>query len=91
MVGVDTGASASDGYSYGFIDGDGKIVIEPQFDYVNDFSEGYAAVLQGDAWGFIGTSGTLVVRPQFQEVGDCHEGMAWFVVGDGYGYIRFAE
>jgi hypothetical protein len=25
---------------YGFIDKDGKVVIEPQFNYINDFSEG---------------------------------------------------
>ena len=29
---------------YGFIDKSGKVVIEPQFDYVGDFSEGLAKV-----------------------------------------------
>ena len=29
---------------YGFIDKNGKMVIEPQFDEVNNFSEGFASV-----------------------------------------------
>ena len=29
---------------YGFIDKSGKVVIEPQFDWVSDFSEGLAKV-----------------------------------------------
>ena len=29
---------------YGFIDKNGKVVIEPQFDRVFDFSEGFARV-----------------------------------------------
>ena len=27
---------------YGFIDKNGKVVIEPQFNYINDFSKGIA-------------------------------------------------
>ena len=44
---------------WGFIDKQGKMVINPQFDYAGDFSEGLAKVLIEDGtkynrkWGYI--------------------------------------
>lgn len=39
--------------------------IEPQFDAVQAFAQGIAAVHQGGKWGFIDTSGAWVIEPRF--------------------------
>ena len=53
---------------YGFINKAGKIVCQPIFLEVQDFSEGLAAVKvedNGGRWGFINTSGTMVIPAKF--------------------------
>ena len=47
-------------YGYGFIDKNGKVVIEPQFDDAGYFSEGLAGVEKDGKWGFIVKSGNDV-------------------------------
>ena len=61
---------------YGFIDKSGKVVIEPQFDDAEDFSEGLAQVGKDGKWGFIDKSGKVVIEPQYDYVGDFSEGLA---------------
>lgn len=47
---------------YGFIDKSGKMVIEPKYDHLNDFSEGYASFGNSDRmYGFINTKGEVVI------------------------------
>ena len=48
---------------YGFIDKSGKVVIEPQFDLVFDFSEGLARVEKDGKWGFIDDCDTDLTLP----------------------------
>lgn len=53
---------------YGFINNAGKIVCQPDFLEVQDFSEGLAAVKvadNGGRWGFINTSGQMVIPAKF--------------------------
>ena len=64
---------------YGFIDKNGKVVIEPQFDSASNFSEGFACVKKDDKWGFIDKSGKMVIELQFDRVFDFSEGL-WKVV-----------
>ena len=61
---------------YGFIDKNGKVVIEPQFDDTYPFSEGLAMVEKDGKRGYIDKSGKVVIEPQFDEVGDFSEGLA---------------
>ena len=62
----------------GFIDRDGKIVIEPAFEKAYPFSDGLAAVRKRGAWGFIDTQGRVVIEPQFVSVGPFSDGLAIF-------------
>lgn len=62
----------------GFIDRDGKIVIEPTFEKAFPFTDGLAAVQKQGAWGFIDTKGRLIIEPQFVSVGLFSEGLAIF-------------
>lgn len=38
---------------WGYIDKQGKMVINPLFDSTESFAEGLAAVRNGDKWGYI--------------------------------------
>jgi hypothetical protein len=52
---------------WGFVDKSGKIVIEPQFKEVGDFSCGLAAAGSRDAYGFIDAKGKMVVEPHYND------------------------
>jgi WG repeat protein len=82
---------------FGYIDGGGNIVISPQFDACEDFSEGLAAiafkrgeeVIEGTdmrfailRWGFINEAGDIVVPVKFSRVGKFSNGLAWVEKGD---------
>ncbi|MHC5595629.1 MAG: WG repeat-containing protein [Nostoc sp.] len=49
----------------GFQDKQGKVVIKPQFDGCQSFSQGLAAVRVDKKWGYIDKTGKFVVSPQF--------------------------
>ena len=92
------GASA-DGKAvkWGFIDGDGKVLIQPQWDQVafftiHDrtvaFNEGLCGVKQGNKWGFIDKSGSLAIPAQFDQVTPFVEGLAAVQLGGQWGFIE---
>jgi hypothetical protein len=66
----------------GYIDGSGRVVIEPQFQRAEIFSEGLAPAGVGDTpfscrWGYIDKAGAWVIQPQFGEgLGAFTEGLA---------------
>lgn len=64
---------------YGFVNDKGKIVIDIQFDDIQEFHEGLAAVFLYGKWGFINKRGKFIVQPQFSKVGDFSEGRAYVV------------
>jgi hypothetical protein len=81
---------------WGFMDLTGAMVIEPQFYWVRDFSEGLAAVgIPADnnaaKWGFIDKTGALVIEARFDGADPFSDGMAVVSVWQGdvprYGYI----
>jgi hypothetical protein len=72
---------------YGFRDLDGNIVIKPQFDNAEMFSEGYSAVAIADKWGLIDVKGEYVVKPQHDFLGGVHEGLCSFKQNDRNGFI----
>lgn len=47
---------------YGFIDIDGNVVIEPQYDETNDFSEGLAHIKKDELEGFIDLKGNFIFK-----------------------------
>ena len=55
----------------------GNAVIPAVYDYVLDFSNGYAAVKIDNRWGFIDKAGKLVVPAIFNEVTSFSDGAAW--------------
>jgi hypothetical protein len=49
----------------GYIDSQGKLIINPQYDEGWGFSEGLAPVRVGNKWGYINHQGRIVIKPQF--------------------------
>lgn len=74
---------------WGFVDSEGKVVIEPSYEAARSFSNGLAAVRQNGEWGFITPQDELVIDYQFKDVdyftdqGTCmvaREANAWKVI-----------
>lgn len=61
---------------WGFIDKQGRMVIEPKFDGAEPFSDGMARVKMGDAWGYIDRTGALVIGFQYEHAEDFVDGLA---------------
>ncbi len=75
--------------TYGFADERGVVVIEPQFDDVRNFSEGYAAVKQKGVWGYIDTEGNIAIGCQYllSYVGAFSDGLVRVSEGGKYGFV----
>ena len=56
------------GGKWGFINTDGEVVIEPQYEKAGSFSNGLAAVCKDGKWGFINQDNEVVIPCQFTEV-----------------------
>ena len=73
----------------GFRDLDGKIVIEPKFDYAGMFSEGLSTVQLDDKFGLIDEKGNYVLPlTAFEFLGCVHNGLASFRANDKYGFVN---
>lgn len=72
---------------FGFIDTNGNVVIEPQFDDISEFSEGLAAVKLKNSWGYINKSGKMVINCKYEGAMEFKEGLAPIKVFDRWGFI----
>jgi YARHG domain/WG containing repeat len=60
---------------YGYIDKTGKIVIEPQFEDAEDFSEGLASIKIDGKYGYIDKTGKIIIESQFDMAVKFSEGL----------------
>jgi hypothetical protein len=76
---------ADGGEKCGYVDADGKAVIQPQFIRCMEFSGGLArvgAIVDGvGGWGYIDPKGQFVIKPHFSAAKDFHDGLAAVAVG----------
>lgn len=75
---------------WGFVDGNGKIAIEPQFNLLGYFSGGLAlARSKNGLIGYIDKQGDWVIEPQFNNAKefDKESGMAVVSIGNDWGYV----
>ncbi len=72
---------------WGYINRDGDVVIPPQFDRADPFSEGLASACRGNLEGCIDPTGRWVIEPAFQEIGPFEDGLAYAIRGGQWGCI----
>ena len=80
------------GDKWGYIDREGKIVIDPQFDLAFSFNNGLALVRKNDKKkGYINTEGEFVIEPQVDPpfyISTLSNGLAVLKIDDKHGYIN---
>ena len=62
--------------NWGFIDKSGAVVIEGNYDEVNNFSEGLAAYRQKASWGYIDKAGKIAIDAEYYNAYNFINGMA---------------
>jgi hypothetical protein len=73
---------------YGWCDAKGKIIINPQFDYVKPFTGNKLAPIRQDSkWGFINKEGKIEINPQFDYVTPFNHGVAFAYSDEQWGII----
>lgn len=73
----------------GYIDLDGKMITDFEFDSADSFSEGLACVSKGEKYGYINTLGELVIPYQFDMAYAFSDGLAlvYDYESEKYGFI----
>ncbi len=70
------------GTSFGYINREGKILINPQFNDATIFREGLALVKSSTddpKWGFINEAGKYIISPIYNQATVFSDGLAWVV------------
>lgn len=80
-------AAICDGEKWGFIDMDGKKIIQNKYDEINSFADGLAAIKLNDKWGFSDKSGKEVIPCIYKNVCSFSEGLAAVCIDDKWGFI----
>jgi hypothetical protein len=78
LITVSCGSGAGSFGEWGFAGLDGKLAIDPIYDYALPFFEGFAAVStkNNSNWGMIDSSGSYVIEPRFEYLDRFHNGLA---------------
>ncbi|HLH25940.1 MAG TPA: WG repeat-containing protein [Chloroflexota bacterium] len=61
---------------FGYIDPNGRVAIEPQFDWASPFHDDLAAVSFGNHAGYIDYTGSFVINPRYFAARDFSDGLA---------------
>lgn len=76
------------GNKWGFVDSNGNIVLNPQYDACCDFSEGLAAVEVNKQWGYVNSAGKWVISPKYKEAGCFDDGVARVLRNEKWAHIN---
>ena len=74
--------------AWGYINRDGTLVIEPQFDRAWRFTNGRALIRDGTRFGYIDTTGAVVIEPRFADAWHFSEGLAPVQTDSLWGFIN---
>lgn len=75
----------------GYENKNGKTIIEPMYDSISVFDNGYAFIELDQRFGFVAESGKVIFEPQFDEVGDNIHGGVIVASHSKYGYIELVN
>lgn len=74
---------------WGFVNGDGTMAMEFQYEQAGSFSCGLAAICENGKWGYISSDGTLMLKHQFDACKPfSSNGIAAIKEGDRWSYIQ---
>ncbi|AFY31335.1 WG repeat-containing protein [Calothrix sp. PCC 7507] len=73
--------------SFTYINTSQEVSLKAEFDWVEPFSEGIAAVKMGYKWGYIDKIGKLITRLRFDSAAPFSGGIALIKINNKYGYI----
>lgn len=71
------------GHRWGFLDGNGQLVIRPVFEQVGDYHHDLAAARQQGKWGYLDARGNWAIAPQFDSAADFTQAGLAAVTRDG--------
>ena len=80
-------AAVAEDDRWGFINTSGDQVIECEYDFCCNFSEGFAAVKKDGKWGYISYTGDIVIPILYDWAREFHEGTAPIVVNNRWGFV----
>jgi len=72
---------------WGYINPAGKIVITPQFENADEFTDGLAAIKINSKWGYVNKAGHVVIEPNLDRVYAFQNGVALVRVDNQLKYI----
>jgi len=72
---------------YGFIDRNGETVLDFQFEWAEQFFDGFALVVKDGKYGYVNTASEVAIPLQFDEAYHFSEGLAAVKVVDRWGFI----
>lgn len=81
-------AYQDDDGKWGFVNLDGTIFIEPQYDEAKSFSNGLAAVCKDGKWGIINNNNELIIDYQYTYCGYLSSGGVVYVKGEDEDYYK---
>ncbi|PTL37802.1 WG repeat-containing protein [Alkalicoccus saliphilus] len=73
---------------YGFVSENGRVQVTPEFEEAKPFTEGLAAVSNGESWGYIDSRGAWVIEPNFDSAYSFSEGLAKVEEGEEVNFIN---
>gem|GEM_PF-1960337 len=79
-----------DNGKWGITDNHGKVLIEPEYDYIHrfwKFSEGLIPVKTGEKWGYIDRTGKMTIAARYDEAEPFYDGVAEVGIYGKRGYI----
>lgn len=76
---------------WGVIDKEGNWIVEPIYEQVDDFNEGYVALKLDGLWGYADSNGEIIIPHMFKEADPFYKGTArviykgknWYIDEDG--------
>jgi len=71
------------GGKVGLLGTDGELVLEPTYDAIKKFRNGYAKVNNGELWGMIDANGKVIIPVEYEEVGNIYKEAGVYGKKDG--------
>ncbi|MBN1412690.1 MAG: WG repeat-containing protein [Spirochaetales bacterium] len=73
---------------YGFIDPEGKLIIEPRFNQVTGFSSVIAGYKKDNKWGVFDITDTVLTEPLYDNVSTVTDGIIKYNIENRIGYLN---